>query len=182
LWVPVESGDNGYVLISALNLKNGALESQVEFPFLASVTGTVTLMKDDKFNRHEALRLERGMEITVLDEGAWFTTFETYFTVLYSNDTYLIWNEGKENFDFIRPIPDPADQPAEFKRAMPIDAVVTENIDYYVWNSSGRTNTMVSIPAGTKVKVTAVWGLRAQVSYNGDDRVYIHWNYLKPAD
>ena len=106
------------------------------------------------------------------------------------NQEYQVFIEAAENF-----IPKlnedgtvaqlPKEKPEEFNRDMPFEATVTENIQQVIQLSINSTKN-VSIPARAKVTVKGEYSLhgisQANVTYDGQDNIYVYWKYLKPVD
>lgn len=146
------------------------------FPFLANVTDTIMLMSADSY-RNAAFSLEKGSELTVLNEGSGF------FTIEYCNAQYRVWGDDMSKINTIGTISNPGNLPAEFDREFPFDAIVTEDIGY---NIRGNFGTVYSISAGETVTVTGrIFYDKlsvATVTYSGSNEFFVYWKYLKLAD
>lgn len=151
--------------------------SSGSFPFLASVTKTVSL--ENYVVSRAYMSVERGEEVTVLSESS------GYFLIEYRNQTYQF--KDKENLTSIRSTPNVYDKPAEFNREYPFDAIVTEDIS--IMETQERN--ILTIPKGATVTVTETGGridygsgvqkLQARVLYDGQTGE-VSWRYLKLAD
>ena len=188
-WVSVEAGgDKGFVYMSTLQFEKSnsihLLKPDVEYPFIARVTDTITLMDMNFYN--EIATLRRGSEAVVLYANNGYFEGKTmpYFEVEHHNLDLRIIRDDREQLEFVKTFTDYTER-ADFNRTMPFDATVTEDIEDIIRTGSGT----VSIPAGATVTVTGTYNKgdkwsdmsRVYATYNGGQRA-IYVKYLRPVN